>query len=140
MSVEVFVDTSLLYYANTESPDPRHGKAREAIASLWSDAGKAAVSVQVLQELHVNLVSKAGLAPEDSAERVSHYLAWRVIDNDRTLFRTGFDVQARWKLSYWDSLIVAAAQRAGAKWLWTEDLADGQLYGDVRAVNPLRGD
>lgn len=140
MSVEVFVDTNLLYYANTESPDPRHGKARKAIASLWTEPGKAAVSVQVLQELHVNLIRKAGLEPAHSAARVGHYLAWRVVDNDRALLAAGFEVQARWKLSFWDSLIVAAAQRAGAQWLWTEDLADGQSYGDVRVVNPLKKD
>ncbi len=138
MSVDVFVDTNVLYYANTDSADPRHRLARERIEPLWSEPGKAAVSVQVLQELHVNLIRKAGLAPTESAQRVSHYLAWRVIDNDRLLLATSFEVQARWQLSYWDSLIVAAAQRAGAPYLWTEDLGAGQRYGQVQAINPLR--
>ena len=138
MSVEVFVDTNVLYYANTESPDPRHALARERIEPLWREPGKAAVSVQVLQELHVNLIRKANLTPAESAQRVSHYLAWKVIDNDRLLLAASFDVQTRWQLSYWDSLIVAAAQRAGAAQLWTEDLGEGQHYGEVRALNPLR--
>lgn len=138
MSAEVFVDTNLLYYANTESPDPRHERARELVRSLWSEPGKAAISIQVLQELHVNLIRKAGLDVVQAVERVSHYLAWRVIDNDRNLLKSAFDVQMRWQLSFWDSLIVAAAQRSNAKWLWTEDLADGQRYGDVQAINPLR--
>ena len=137
MSVEVFVDTNVLYYANTDSADPRHALARERIEPLWSEPGRAAVSVQVLQELHVNLIRKAGLAPVDSAQRVSHYLAWKVIDNDRLLLTCAFDVQVRWQLSDWDSLIVAAAQRAGAAQLWSEDMADGQNYGEVRVVNPL---
>lgn len=138
MSAEVFVDTNVLYYANTDSADPRHARARQCIEPLWNESGTAAVSVQVLQELHVNLIRKAGLNATESARRVSHYLAWIVIDNDSLLLTASFNVQARWQLSYWDSLIVAAAQRAGAAQLWTEDLADGQHYGDVRAVNPLR--
>ncbi len=138
MSVEVFVDTNLLYYANTDSPDPRHARARQLIEPLWSEPGRAAVSVQVLQELHVNLMRKGGLDPAASWRRVSDYLAWKVIDNDRLLLAAAVDVQTRWKLSYWDSLIVAAAQRSGAPLLWSEDLAEGQRYDDVRAVNPLR--
>ncbi len=59
MSVEVFVDTNLLFYANTQADDPRHERARELIGPLWSEPGKA-VSVQVLQELHVNLIRKGG--------------------------------------------------------------------------------
>lgn len=138
MSVEVFVDTNLLYYANTDSPDPRHARARQLVEPLWSEPGKAAISVQVLQELHVNLIRKGGLDPANSWRRVSDYLAWKVIDNDRLLLAAAFDVQTRWKLSYRDSLVVAAAQRSGAPLLWSEDLAEGQRYDELRALNPLR--
>ncbi|MCZ2414446.1 MAG: PIN domain-containing protein [Burkholderiales bacterium] len=134
----MFVDTNLLYYANTDSPDPRHARARQLVEPLWSEPGKAAIGVQVLQELHVNLIRKGGLDPATSWRRVSDYLAWKVIDNDRLLLAAAFDVQTRWKLSYRDSLIVAAAQRSGAPLLWSEDLAEGQRYDELRALNPLR--
>jgi len=137
MSAEIFVDTNILYYALTDSADPRHAAARERIESLWDAPGHAAVSVQVLQELHVNLVRKAGLPAQHSAQRISHYLSWHVVDNDRALLLAAFDVQTRWKLSYWDSSIVAAAQRSGASVLWSEDLANGQRFGDIQVENPL---
>jgi len=86
----------------------------------------------------VNLVKKAGLSPADSAQRVRDYLVGKVVDNDRALLDAGFDVQGRWQISFWDSLIVAAALRSGAPLLWSEDLAHGQQYDDVRVVNPLR--
>ena len=136
MSAEVFVDTNILYYAHTNSPDPRHELARRQLAGLWQRPGRAAVSVQVLQELHVNLVRKAGLSPQQSAARTVDYLAWQVVDNDRALLRSAFDVQLRWRLSFWDSLIVAAAQRCSATQLWTEDLQDGQRFATVRVINP----
>ena len=105
---------------------------------MWSEPGNAAIGVQVLQELHVNLIRKGGLDPATSWRRVSDYLAWKVIDNDRLLLAAAFAVQPRWKLSYRDSLIVAAAQRSGAPLLWSEDLAEGQRYDELRALNPLR--
>lgn len=137
MSAEIFVDTNILYYALTKTSDPRHAAARERVESLWDAPGCAAVSVQVLQELHVNLIRKAGLTPAQSSQRVSRYLAWRVVDNDRALLLAAFEVQSRWKLSYWDSSIVAAAQRSGASVLWSEDLANGHRYGDIQVVNPI---
>lgn len=140
MNAEVFVDTNILYYANTESVDSRHAAARQCVEGLWRAPGRAAVSVQVLQELHVNLVRKAGLSPQESAQRVNHYLAWRVVDNDRVLLAAAFEVQARWQLGYWDSLIVAAAQRSGAPTLWSEDMSVGQHFGTVMVVNPLAQD
>lgn len=138
MSVEVFVDTNVLYYAHTESPDPRHAFARTRLRTLWDQPGSAAISVQVLQELHVNLVRKAGLPAAQSADLVGQYLSWRVIDNDRALLKAAFEVQSRFQLSFWDCLIVAAAQRAGAAVLWSEDLSDTQRYGELTVVNPLR--
>ena len=137
MSAEVFVDTNVLYYAHTQSPDPRHARARALVQDLWDAPGRATVSVQVLQELHVNLIRKAWLEPAQAAAHVSHYLAWRVVDNDRLLLTSAFEVQQRWRLSFWDSLIVAAAQRSGASVLWSEDLSAGQRMGDVTVVNPL---
>ncbi len=137
MSVEVFVDTNVLYYANTESTDPRHARARQYLEPLWEEPGHAAISVQVLQELHVNLMRKAKLTADASSARVSPYLAWHVVDNDKALLASAFDTQKRWQLSFWDSLIVTAAQRSGAPILWTEALAHQQYYGSTQVINPL---
>lgn len=118
-----------LYYANTQSADPRHAEARESVRDLWCELGRAAISAQVLQELHINLLRKAKLTVAESVQQVSNYPAWRVIDNDRALLAAGFDVQARWKLGLWDSLIVAAALRSGVSELWTGALPAGYPAG-----------
>jgi predicted nucleic acid-binding protein len=47
-------------------------------------------------------------------------------------------LEARYKISFWDALIIQAAGSAGATVLYSEDLAEGQSYGAVRVVNPLR--
>lgn len=137
MSVEVFVDTNILYYALTMGADPRHVQAKDKLKQLWNEPGSASLSVQVLQELHVNLQRKAKLLPSQSWDLIQPYLAWPVVDNDRALLNLGYELQVRWKLSFWDSLILAAAQRCGATTLWSEDLSTTQRYGDIRVVNPL---
>ena len=47
------------------------------------------------------------------------------------------DVERRYKLSFWDSLIVVAAQKSGASVLCSEDFSDGQKFGPVQVQNPF---
>jgi len=46
-------------------------------------------------------------------------------------------LEARYKVSFWDALILNAAETAGAAVLYSEDLAAGQRYGSTRVINPL---
>ncbi len=49
------------------------------------------------------------------------------------------NLESRYQISFWDALIVQAAGNSGATVLYSEDLGEGQTYGTVRVVNPLRG-
>ena len=55
------------------------------------------------------------------------------------LLRELMDLEARYHISFWDALVIQAAQTAGAEILYSEDLSDGQRYGTVRVKNPLTG-
>jgi predicted nucleic acid-binding protein len=134
----LFVDTNILVYAHTRSSDPRHERARQKVRDLWAASEAPALSVQVLQEFHANLVRKAGMPIAESARLVRSYLAWRVIENGKALLREGLVIQERFQLSIWDALIIAAARQAGASVLWSEDLQAGANYDGVRVVNPFR--
>jgi predicted nucleic acid-binding protein len=133
----VFVDTNILIYAHDSSEASKHPKAQRQLRNLIASGQVPAISAQVLQELYVNLVRKR--VPPDSARTIAAaYAAWPVVVHDAGLVLAGIDVAARFQISLWDSLVVAAAIRAGATELWTEDLNEGQDYGGVRVVNPLR--
>lgn len=80
---------------------------------------------------------RKGIAVDESARRVSRYLSWRVVENTKDLFRRSLELQQNHQLSYWDALIVAAAQRSQAMELWTEDLNPGQSFDGLVVVNPL---
>ena len=94
----------------------------------------------MLQELAVNLRRKAGrpLDVKVTREIVADYLAWQVIVNGGESILEALDLEARFQISFWDALVVQAAQASGAEILYSEDLSDGQTYGGVRVINPLR--
>jgi predicted nucleic acid-binding protein len=47
------------------------------------------------------------------------------------------ELEKRYRIPFWDALIIQAAEASGAAVLCSEDLAHGQVYGSVRVVNPL---
>ncbi|MGE0447632.1 MAG: PIN domain-containing protein, partial [Vicinamibacterales bacterium] len=105
---------------------------------LWQNRS-GVVSTQVLQELAVNLRRKARnpLDAKATREVVSDYLAWQVIVNGGDSILEALDLESRYQISFWDALVIQAAQAAGAEILYSEVLADGQRYGAVRVKNPL---
>jgi predicted nucleic acid-binding protein len=136
IAIDLFIDTNILIYAHDRDAGDKHDKASRLLRDLWDRRNVPSLSIQVLQEMHVNLVRK-GVAVDQSADTVRRYLAWRVINNTKALLRRAFAVQQRWQLSFWDAAVVAAAQQAGASTLWSEDLNPGQHYDTVAVINPL---
>jgi predicted nucleic acid-binding protein len=137
MNVDLFIDTNILVYSHDADAGAKHAKARELIEGIWLRREIPFLSVQVLQELHVNMCRK-GVNVDRSSQIVGRYMSWRVVDNSRQLLQQGFAEQKRWGISFWDALIVAAARRAGATTLWSEDMSEGQDYGGVQVANPLK--
>lgn len=95
------------------------------------------ISLQVLQVIVVNLLRKDDDADE-AIQTMIDYAVWRVIDADVALVIRATEMMKRFTLSWWDSMIFAAAEKADADILWTEDLNDGQQFGKLRVVNPLK--
>jgi predicted nucleic acid-binding protein len=139
MSDRYFVDTNILMYAHDASAGTKHERAKVLVEELWRDR-TGVVSTQVLQELSVNLRRKAGrpLDVKETREIVADYLTWHVVVNGGESILGALDLEARYQISFWDALVLQAAQASGAETLYSEDLSDGQTYGPVRVINPLR--
>ena len=139
MSDRYFVDTNILMYAHDTSAGPKHERARAIVEELWRDR-TGVVSTQVLQELSVNLRRRAGRPLDTKATRelVVDYLTWQVEVNGGDSILEALDLETRYQISFWDALVLQAAQASGAAILYSEDLSHGQTYGSVRVINPLR--
>jgi predicted nucleic acid-binding protein len=140
MSDKHFVDTNILMYAHDASAGGKHARAKALVEELWRDR-TGVVSTQVLQELSVNLRKKVRRPLDAKATRdiVADYLTWQVVVNGGESILEALDIEARYQISFWDALLVQAAQASGVEILYSEDLSDGQTYGSVRVVNPVKG-
>lgn len=136
--MKTFVDTNVLVYAYDRGAGEKHERARALVESLW-ESGAGAISVQVLQELYVNIRRDARrpVAAEKARALIEDYLAWNPVVNDGALLMAALDIEQRYQLSFWDAMIVAAAKKAGAGTLSSEDFSAGQAFGRVRVVNPF---
>jgi predicted nucleic acid-binding protein len=92
-----------------------------------------------LQELCINLRRKIArpLPVEEVRRLIQDYLSWEIVVNTPESTLQALEIEVRYKTSFWDALILQAAESAGAEVLYSEDLAAGQEYGPVRVVNPL---
>jgi len=134
---QILVDTNILVYAHDGDAGEKHIAARRRLEELWTRMVPPAVSVQVLQELYVNLVRKGASNP--AARRVvEDFMRRNVVTNGPAVLNEGMRLADRFGLSLWDALIVAAARRAGAGVVWSEDLNAGQEYDGVKVENPLK--
>jgi predicted nucleic acid-binding protein len=138
MSDRYFVDTNILMYAHDTAAGEKHARAKALVEDLWQNRS-GVVSTQVLQELAVNLCRKAKKPLDAKATRevVSDYLAWQVVVNGGDSILEALELEARYQISFWDALVIHAAQAAGTDVLYSEDLSDGQPYGSVKIRNPF---
>jgi predicted nucleic acid-binding protein len=137
MNVDCFLDTNILVYA-AAGRGAEEAKRRRALELLQQE--NFGLSAQVLQEFYVTVVSKAKipLAPEAALEWIELLEAFPCLPIDSSLVKIAAEASVRFRLSYWDSAVIAAADLMGARILYSEDLSHGRQYGAVRVCNPFR--
>jgi predicted nucleic acid-binding protein len=139
MTAPVFVDTNIFIYHLDEADPKKFQASRLWLAELWKSR-RGRVSFQVLQEFYSTAIKKwPALGTEIRAE-IRDLLDWRPVAIDAEILESGWRIQEQYQLSFWDSLIVAAAKAASCRYLLTEDLQADQDLGGVLVVNPFRSD
>jgi predicted nucleic acid-binding protein len=138
MTGRAFVDSNILVYSRDSSEPEKQRKAQEWMAELWRSR-QGRLSFQVLQEFYVTVTRKLnpGMSASDARADVRALLAWEPVVVGGDFLETGWRIQDRFQVSWWDSLIIAAAQTIGARYLLSEDLATGTDFDGVTVVNPL---
>jgi predicted nucleic acid-binding protein len=93
----------------------------------------------VLPEFHVNVTAKISkpISPAQARTIISRYRVWPLEENNADSILRASEIQEHFRLSFWDALIIAAAIKAGAKTLLSEDLNAGQVIEGVKIMNPL---
>ncbi len=134
----VFVDTNVLIYRVDHADPEKQRRAESWLGTLWS-GHNGRLSFQVLQEFYTTATRKLDPALDREAARtiVRSLLAWQPVPVDARVVEGAWAVEERYGLSWWDALIVSAAQVADCRYLLTEDLQSGQDLGQVEVVDPF---
>jgi predicted nucleic acid-binding protein len=133
-----FVDTNVFVYWLDVSEPKKRDVVDQWLKRLWRDQS-GRTSVQVVNELYVTLTRKIKhrVKQEDAWDTVRTLFAWEPQPTNRELVVRAREIERRFAIGWWDSLIVAAAQLQACQVLLTEDLQHGMRFGDVFVRNPF---
>ncbi len=139
MNDRFFLDTNIFAYSFDPHATKKAQRAKQLILQGISTR-KGVVSYQVVQEFF-NLALRKFPEPMTIAE-AEQYLTnvlrpLLAVQSSQTLFMQALQVNGRSRLSWYDSLIVAAALESQCKLLYTEDLQHGQRFGELQIQNPF---
>ena len=137
MTGPCFVDANVLVY----TWDPRD-PAKQKRAAAWRDhlwlTGLGRTSMQVISETYATLKRIKRDAPAEALwDRIALYFTWNPHPIDENLLRRAREVEHRFRISWWDGMIVAAAQLQDCALLLTEDLQDSMTFGSVTVRSPF---
>ena len=135
----VFVDANILVYSEDGADQLKQKTSVAWLNVLWQ-RGLGRVSTQVLNEFYVVTTRKIKppMPAGDARAEVRRYELWQPWQIDHATVESAWAVESRYGLHYWDSLVVAAAQHTGSRYLLSEDLAHEQHYGGVQVINPFK--
>ena len=139
MTAAVFVDANVLVYYHDKADPEKQAGAQAWFSYLWQTRS-GRLSFQVVQEFYSAATKKLrpGMELERARRWIRSLLAWDPVVVDARGIEGAWGIQERYGLSWWDALIVSAAQISGCRYLLTEDLQENQRFGDVRVIHPFR--
>jgi len=138
MTGPVFVDTNVFVYRHDASDPTKQARAEQWIR-LLAIGRTGRLSFQVVQEIYATLTRGRRLSfdPAEARQIVEALSVWKPIQIDLAILRRAWFIEERFRFSWWDALIVAAAQATECSVLLTEDLQHGQLLDGLRVVDPF---
>jgi predicted nucleic acid-binding protein len=139
MTALVFVDTNVFLYA-LDRTDPKKQRAARAWREVLWRGRCGRTSFQVLQEFYANVAQKWPDGRNDARAEIRDLLSWRPAIVDAPILEQGWKIQDRFRLSFWDALILAAAKALACRYLLTEDLQAKQNLDGITVVNPFLTD
>jgi len=138
MSDRAFLDTNILVYAYDQHEPHKQRKAQELITD-GIEKENLLISVQVLGEFF-NVVTRhipQPMTPDEAQEIIAAISILPVQEIDLTMVNRAIDTHKTYRISYWDALIVTAAERAACTLILSEDLSDSQAYHNMVVRNPF---
>lgn len=132
----VFIDTNIWLYAFLDTGESeKSARAKELL-----QRAEPMLSIQVVNEICVNLIKKADFSEEQISQLIEAlYEKYPIVELDENILLTASQLRREYVFSFWDSMIVACALAANAEILYSEDMQTGLIVrGVLKVINPLK--
>jgi predicted nucleic acid-binding protein len=133
-----FFDTNILLYAKIDDTTFKH-KLSQTLVKQKVETGEPYISVQVINEFTASAL-RMGKELSEIEEYIDEFLkTFNVLPLTPHICKDAFRISRRYRFSFWDSLIIAAALEGGCTSLYSEDMQDGQVIeGTLVIKNPFK--
>lgn len=133
---KISLDSNVLIYAVGRQTDPRARIASEILRLL--PKSDAVLALQALAEFANVTTRKLGLAASAASEAIAQLATLApIVQADRSTIQKALHLSEHHRLQFWDAMLVATINAAGATVLFSEDMQDDQMIDGVRIVNPF---
>lgn len=138
MNGSTFFDTNILVYCFDETDQVKHEVASDLIIQAYKK-GNGVISTQVLKEFYVTVTQKVSQKMNlgTAEQAVRDFALWRVVETSVSLILRAIKLQRQFRLSFWDSMIVAAAIVSNCSSIASEDLQHDTIIEGIRIKNPF---
>lgn len=133
---KIFIDTNIFVYSIDNNDHEKRNQAREILAGMVRSHSPV-ISTQVVKEFYVVATTKLKADRLLVKNIVHNFRHMEIVNNDLDLIEQAVDISVISQLSFWDSLIVAAAEKANCEYICSEDLHSGGIYRGVTVLNPF---
>ena len=134
MSDKFFVDSNIWLYAFMDSTSSKHEKALQLL-----DNNEIVLSTQVVNEVCANLLRKASYTEPEIQQTIENFQArYSILIVTTDIIRQASVLRTSYRLSYWDSVVIATAMSAKCTIVYSEDMQNGQRIGNLLTIkNPF---
>lgn len=133
---KIFIDTNLFVYSIDKQELEKQEKARMILKKII-DSHHPVISTQVIEEFYVAATTKLKADQLIAKNIIHNFRNMEVVNNDLELIEQAIDISVISQLSFWDSLIIAAAEKANCEYVFSENMNTGQTYRGVMVVDPF---
>lgn len=133
---KIFIDTNILIYTIDKKNTARQKASRRFIGKIVREHVPV-ISTQVIQEFYVVATARLKADPVLVKSIVHNFHNMELVKIDLELIEQAVDISILSKISFWGSLIVAAAEKSKCEFIVSEDLNAGQFYRGVKLINPF---
>jgi predicted nucleic acid-binding protein len=133
---KTFIDSNLIIYANDSKDISKQNLAIELIKTLMK-SGNGVISTQVLQEYANVALNKLHQSQDVVVRQLTLLESLEVVQITPVLIKRSIEIKITYKTSFWDAVIISAAEASRCDMILSEDFNSGQLYSGIKISNPF---